>query len=124
MKTSEEIIEDAKNNNELSNYSLLEMHLYLCIDQILKMYSNRQISKDEANRRKMLAVKKYEDLQKQYEFQISMFNDHIDNIKNTETARTKLRKLLNLNEEITEERIAEMLNIAIEILSKCFKGEF
>lgn len=124
MKTSEEIIEDAKNNNELNNYSLLEMHLYLCIDQILKMYSNRQISKDEANRRKMLAVKKYEDIRKQYEFQTSMFSEHIDNIKNTEIARTKLKKMLNENEEITEERIAEMLNIAIEILSKCFKGEF
>ncbi len=124
MKTSEEIIEDAKSNNELSNYSLLEMHLYLCIDQVLKMYSNRQISKDEANRRKMLAVKKYEDLQKQYEFQTSMFNEHIDNIKSTETARIRFRKLLNENKEITEERMAEMLNIAIEILSKCFKGEF
>lgn len=124
MKTSEQIIEDAKNNYELNNYNLLEMHLYLCIDQILKMYSNRQISKDEANRRKMLAVKKYEDMQKQYEFQTLMFNEHIENIKITETARTKLRKMLNENKEITEERMAEMLNISIEILSKCFKGEF
>ena len=53
-----------------------------------------------------------------------MFNEHIDNIKSTETARIRFRKLLNENKEITEERMAEMLNIAIEILSKCFKGEF
>lgn len=124
MKTSEEIIEDAKNNNELNNYSLLEMHLYLCIDQILKMYSNKQISKDEANRRKMLAVKKFKNLQRQYIFENTMFNEHIKHIKNTETQRTKLRKMLNENIEITEDRLAVMLNIAIEILSKCFKGEF
>lgn len=124
MKTSEEIVEDAKKSNELKDYSLLEMHLYLCIDQILKMYSNKQINKDEANRRKMLAVKKYEDLQKQYDFETTMFKEHIDHIKNTEMQRTKLRKMLNEDIEITESRLAEMLNIAMEILSICFKGEF
>lgn len=124
MKTAEQIIEDAKCGNEIKSYSLLELHLFLCIEQILKMYLNNQISKEEANKRKNLATKKYNDLIKQYEFEKSLFQEHIDHIKDTEMSRTKLRKRLNEEDEITEEKLAECLNLALEILSICFKGEF
>ena len=36
--TSEKIIQDASQNKEMKNYSLLDMHLYLVIKQILVMY--------------------------------------------------------------------------------------
>ncbi len=124
MKTSEQIIQDTKRNVNIEDYSLLEMHLYLCIEQILKMFSNKQITKDEANRRKTLAVKKYEDLKKEYEFELSMFQEHIANIKETEDLRRNLIKLLNEKEIITEERLAKCLNLSLNILSYCFKGEF
>ena len=124
MKTAEQIIEDAKCGNELKNYSLLELHLFLCIEQILKMYSNNQISKEKANNLKNLAIKKYNDLIKQYEFERSLFQEHVVNIKETEMLRTQLRKRLNEEDEVTEEKLAECLNLALGILDICFKEEF
>lgn len=123
--TSEKIIEDAKQNKEVpSNYGLLEMHLFLAIQQILKMYSNNQISKNEANRLKNKAKKLYESNIKQYEFKQKMFDEHIENIKNTQTQRIELRKLLNENKEITDERLASILDVCLDILNIVFKGEF
>ena len=57
-----------------------------------------------------------------------MFQEHIEHIRKTENARTKLRKILNGEAEeakpITEERLCETINIAVEILATVFKGEF
>ena len=122
MKTADEIIKDAKNNGKIENYNLLELFFYMSIERILKMYYNRQITKEEANARKILASKKYNDLSKQYEFEKNMFQEHIQNLKDTEFLRTKLRKILK--GEVTEETLAEALNIALEIIEKVFKEEF
>ncbi len=124
MKTSEQIIEDVKNNKEIKDYSLLEIHLYLCIKQVLMMFHNRQISKEEAHKTKILAIKKYNDSVKQYEFQTSMFQEHIEHIRKTEKARIKLRKTFNNQDELTREKLEECLNLAIEILSIVFEEEF
>ena len=57
-----------------------------------------------------------------------MFQEHIDHIRKTEDARTKLRKMLNGEAEeakpITEERLCETINLCMEIISTVFKGEF
>lgn len=124
--TAEQIIQDATQNKEIENYNLLDMHLYLVIKQILVMYFNKQISKEQANIQKQKAVKIYEDNKKQYEFENNMFQEHIQNLRDTENARIKLRKLLNCEDgqPVTEEKLCETINTCMEIISKIFKGEF
>ena len=66
---------------------------------------------------------------KDYEFQTSMFQEHIDHIKNTEMQRIKLNKMLNgKDEELKkipfEEGLCQSLNLALEILNTVFRGEF
>lgn len=124
MKTSDEIIENVKNDGKIDSYEILEMHLHLCIKQILKMYANGFLSKEDSNKYKNLVVNKYNELKKRYEFEESMFQEHVQHIKDTEILRTNLRKRLNEEDKITEEKLAECLNLALEILSICFKGEF
>lgn len=124
MRSVEEIIQDAKNNNDLKDYNLLEIHLYLCIEQILKMYANNQISKEDANRRKQIATKRYEDYWKQYEFESEMFKEHIEASNKSCDARMRLHKLLKEDSELTNEKMGEIINVCMEIISICFKGEF
>lgn len=117
--TSEQIIQDATQNKEMKNYSLLDMHLYLVIKQILLMYFNKQISKEQANIRKQKAVKIYEDNKKQFEFMESMWKEHIENIIPTENLRVRLRKQLHSNTEISE-----ILNTSIELIEIYSKEKF
>lgn len=125
MRTSEQIVEDAKNNDLKEDYSLLEVYLYLCIIQILKMFSNRQITKDDANRYKLIVIKKYEDMKKQYDFEKSMFEDFIQASNKTCGLRIELRKKWKDDtSEVTNEGLAELLNMAMEILSVTYEGEF
>lgn len=117
--TSEQIIQDATQNKEMKNYSLLDMHLYLVIKQILLMYFNKQISKEQANIQKQKAVKIYEDNKKQYEFMESMWKEHIKNIIPTENLRVRLRKQLHSNTDISE-----ILNTSIELIEIYSKEKF
>lgn len=117
MKTSEQIVQDAVNKKEIQNYNLLEMQLYLVIKQILIMYFNNQINKEQANIQKQKAIGKYESDLKLYEFQKNMFEEHVENIKKTENLRIKLRKQLNENTEL-----GEILNTCIELI-ELYSGE-
>lgn len=124
MKTSEQIIKDVSNKEKIEGYNLLEMHLYLTIKQILKMYFNNQISKEEAVKYKQQAVKEYEMNKKDYEFQQSMFKEHIKTYASTEMLRTKLRKKLKDDEPITEQKLSETINICLQILQIVFKEQY
>lgn len=117
--TPEKIIQDASQNKEMKNYSLLDMHLYLVIKQILVMYFNNQISKEQAKILKQKAVKTYEDNKKQSEFMESMWKEYISNITLTENLRVKLRKQLNSNTEISE-----LVNTCIELIQIYSKEKF
>ena len=117
MKTSQEIIENTKNNVDVRKYNLLELQLYLVIKQILAMYFNNQISKEEANKLKQKAVKEYESNKKQFEFEHNMWKQHIENIKNTENLRIRLRKQLNSNTELKE-----IINTCLELI-QLYSGE-
>lgn len=120
MRIAEQIVEETKTLNDIPNdYSLLEMHLFLVIRQILKMYYNNQISKEQANNYKALAIKKYNDKIKEYEFEKSIFKEHIENIKETENLKIKLRKQLHTNTELNE-----ILNTCIELIQIYSKEEF
>ena len=129
MKSKEQIVNDSiKLETPPEDYNLIEIHCFLALKQLTVMFYNKQISKENAGKNKQLILAGYEKQCKEYEFQTSMFQEHIDHIKNTEMQRTKLRKMLNGEAEeakpITEERLCETLNLAIEILATIFKGEF
>lgn len=124
MRTSEEIIKEASNKNEVKDYSLLELHLFLVIKQILRIYFNNQITKEQAVKLKQQAVKEYEMNKKDYEFQQSMFQEHIKNMRDTEMLRNKLNKLLNDNTEVTIEKLSNVVNICLEIIQITYKERF
>lgn len=129
MKSKEQIINDSiKLETPPADYNLLEIHCFLALKQLLVMFHNKQITTANASKTKQLILADYEKRNKEYEFQTSMFQEHIDHIRKTENARTKLRKMLNGEAEeakpITEERLCETINLCMEIISTVFKGEF
>lgn len=129
MKTKEQIINDSiKEETPPADYNLIEIYCFLALKQLLVMFHNRQISKESATKAKQHILGTYEKQSKDYEFQTSMFQEHIDHIKQTENARVKLHKMLNgkepYNKPVTEESMAETINICMEIISTVFKGEF
>ena len=128
-KSKEQIINDSiKLETPPADYNLLEIHCFLALKQLLIMFHNRQISTENATKTKQLILAEYEKRCKEYDFQTSMFQEHIENLKETENARVKLDKMLNGEAEeakpVSEERLCETLNICMEIISKVFKGEF
>ncbi len=92
------------------------------------MFRNKQISKENATKNKNKILAKYESDSKQYEFEKSMFQEHIQHIKETEMDRTKLRKIINRQDEWADkpagEGFEEAFDLSIKILNTCFKGEF
>lgn len=129
MKSKEQIINDSINlETPPADYNLLEIHCFLALKQLLVMFHNKQISTENATKTKQLVLADYEKRSKEYEFQTSMFQEHIEHIKETENARIKLHKMLTGQEEydkpMTEESYCETINTCMEIISKVFKEEF
>ena len=129
MKSKEEIINDSiKLETPPADYNLLEIHCFLALKQLLIMFHNKQITTENASKTKQLILADYEKRYKEFNFEKSMFQEHIDHIRETENARIKLHKMLNGEAEeakpITEERLCETINTCMEIISTVFKGEF
>lgn len=129
MKNKEQIVNDSiKLETPPEDYNLIEIHCFLALKQLTVMFYNKQISKENAGKSKQKILSTYEKQCKEYEFERSMFQEHIQHIKETENARTKLHKMLNgqdeYNKPITEESYCETINTCMEIISKVFKGEF
>lgn len=129
MKSKEEIINDSiKLETPPADYNLLEIHCFLALKQLLIMFHNKQITTNNASKTKQLILADYEKRYKEFDFEKSMFQEHIDHIRKTENARIKLHKMLNGEAEeakpITEERLCETINTCMEIISTVFKGEF
>ena len=130
MKNKEQIINDSiKLETPPADYNLLEIHCFLALKQLVVMFHNKQITTENATKTKQLILANYEKRCKEYEFQTSMFQEHIDHIKNTEAQRIRLNKMLNgKDEELKkipfEEGLCQSLNLAVEILDTVFKGEF
>lgn len=129
MKSKEEIINDSiKLETPPADYNLLEIHCFLALKQLLLMFHNKQITTENASKTKQLILADYEKRYKEFNFEKSMFREHIDHIRETENARIKLHKMLNGEAEeakpITEERLCETINTCMEIISTVFKGEF
>lgn len=129
MKSKEQIINDSiKLETPPEDYNLLEIHCFLALKQLMIMFQNKQMSKENATKSKNKILSKYESDSKQYEFERNMFQEHIEHLKTTEMKRTKLRKMLYGEEEeskpVTEERLCETINLCVDILNTVFKGEF
>lgn len=116
MKSKEEIINDSiKIETPSTDYNLLEIQCFLALKQLLIMYHNNQISKENATKNKQLILADYEKQSKQYEFERKTYKEHIEHIKNTEEARCKLHKLLNIK-NITKNDLCEIVSTCIEII--------
>lgn len=115
MKSKEQIISDSiKLEIPPKDYNLIETHCFLALKQLLVMFHNKQITTENASKTKKLILAEYE--KKYKEFQ--------ENLNKTEDTKTKLKELLNDKNVITEERLYEIINLAVEILATVFKGEF
>ena len=108
------IIEIVKSGGTLENANMLELQLEGVTKGVIKQFLEGNITKEEANRLKDLAVKDYESRKKQFEFQESMFKRHIQNIKDTECLREELLKTLEKQE------LEKSLNIALEIIERTY----
>lgn len=129
MKSQEEIINDSiKCEMPPDDYNIIETNCFLSLKHLLVMYHNKQISPEKATKLKQKALVAYEKDKKQQEFWNSIYQEHIQHIKDTENARVKLHKMLNgkdeYNRPITEETLCETINTCMEIISTIFKGEF
>lgn len=112
------IIEIVKSGGTLENANMLELQLEGVTKGVIKQFLEGNITKEEANRLKDLAVKDYESRKKQFEFQESMFKRHIQNIKDTECLREELLKTLEKQE------LEKSLNIALEIIERTYGDDY
>ncbi len=115
MKSKAQIIKDSiKFETPPKDYNLIEIYCFLALKQLLIMFHNKQITTENASKTKKIIFAEYD--------------EQCEGIKDTEMKRAKLRKMLNGEVEeaqpITEARLCEALNLAIEILTTVFKGEF
>ena len=126
MKDKEIIINDSiKNETPPKDYNLLEIHCFLALKQLLVMFHNKRINKENATKTKQAILADYESQCKQYEFEESMFQEHIENIKKTENQRTKLRKRIkDKDAKITKAWLQDSLELALDIIYTIFEEEF
>ena len=66
----------------------------------------------------------YEKNYKQFDFEASMFKEKVVASNRTSGLRIELHNKLKQEDEITVERLAEVLNIALEIISITYKENF
>lgn len=122
MKSKEEIINDSiKFETPPGDYNLLEIHCFLALKQLTIMFYNKRITKENATKIKQLILADYDKRYKEFDFQQSMFQEHIEHIRKTETKRTKFRKILiEERSSITKEKLYEIVNLATEIIDITF----
>lgn len=106
------------------DYNLLEIHCFLVLKQLLVMYWNKQISSERAGKVKQQVFADYEKRWKEYDFWESVFREKVDGSNKTAGLRMELRNKMNGEEEVTDGRLAEMLNMALEIISMTYKESF
>lgn len=123
MKKIEEILNDVKTQNDIpSDYELLETYAFLCLKKIIIMYQNNQITKEQSQNLKQKIEGQYNKSAGEYQFKSDLYEKHIRDIKQTESLRIKLRKELNSEETITEQRLSEILMLCLEIIG-FYSGE-
>ena len=125
MKDRKEIEKDSMQlETPPADYNLLEIQCFLALKQLLVMYWNKQISSENASKTKQLIFSNYEKNCKQFDFEASMFKEKVVASNRTSGLRIELHNKLKQDDEITVERLAEVLNIALEIISITYKENF
>lgn len=124
MKERKEIEKDAlKLEISPNGYNLLELHCFLALKQLLIMYWNKQILVESASKIKQQIFADYEKRCKEFDFWTSIYKEQVEASNRTAYLRTELRKKWKSN-EMTETTMAEMLNMALEIISITYKEKF
>lgn len=124
MKSRKEIEKDTlKLEIPPNGYNLLELHCFLALKQLLIMYWNKQISSESASKIKQQIFADYEKRYKEFDFWTSIYKEQVEASNRTAYLRTELRKKWK-SDEMTESTMAEMLNMALEIISITYKEEF
>lgn len=124
MKERKEIEKDAlKLEIPPNDYNLLELHCFLALKQLLIMYWNKQISADSASKIKQQIFADYQKRCKEFDFWTCIFREQVEASNRTSYLRNELRKKWKSN-EVTETTMAEMLDMALEIISITYKEEF
>lgn len=123
VRKIEEILNDVKTQNDIpGDYELLETYAFLCLKKIIIMYQNNQITKEQSQNLKQKIEGQYNKSAGEYQFRSDLYEKHIRDIKQTESLRIKLRKELNSEETITEQRLSEILMLCLEIIG-FYSGE-
>ena len=123
MRKIEEILNDVKTQNDIpSDYELLETYAFLCLKKIIIMYQNNQITKEQSQNLKQKIEGQYNKSVGEYQSRSDLYEKYIRDIKQTESLRIKLRKELNSEETITEQRLSEILMLCLEIIG-FYSGE-
>ncbi len=124
MKERKEIEKDAlKLEIPPNHYNLLELHCFLALKRLLIMYWNKQISSESASKIKQQIFADYEKRCKEFDFWMSIFKEKVEVSNRTSYMRNELRKKWK-SDEVTESTLAELLNMALEIISITYKEEF
>ena len=124
MKERKEIEKDAlKLENPPNDYTLLELHCFLALKQLLIMYWNKQISSESASKIKQQIFADYEKRCKEFDFWTSIYKEQVETSNRTAYLRNELRKKWK-SDETTESTMAELLDMALEIISITYKEKF
>lgn len=125
MKERKEIEKDAlKLEEPPDDYNLLELHCFLALKQLLIMYWNKQISSESASKIKQQIFADYKKRYKEFDFWENIFRQKVEASNRTLGLRSELKNRLDSQEEGTNERLAEMLNMALEIIGITYKENF
>lgn len=124
MRTTDEIFKKAYKDNfdgpyDTKGYQLLEMHLYLTLRDILKMYYKKSIDGETAKKLKLQAFKQYNENVKYYGFRESIIQERVKLEQDTCRMRMKYaEEAKKMTQEIKDKGYSpEILDKALKIIN-------
>lgn len=127
MRVGEEIMKSALESGEIpEGYNLVESAAFGAMRQIAVMYGRGEMNKETAGKNRVRLYSEYDKEAKEFEFIYKMYSDYVERtVRETDSSRTELVKKLNESDgkKITEENLAVMLRLCLDIIEKVFPGE-
>lgn len=128
MREASEIMKAAMKSSEIpEGYNLIEDAAFGAMRQLAVMYNRGEITKETATKNRERIYAEYNKEAKDFEFIYKLYSEYTKRVVlETESNRTELRKVLNDSEgqKITDEKLAIMLRLCMEIIESVFPGEF
>jgi hypothetical protein len=105
IMNAEDIMKDAVRFNEIpEGYNLVEAEAFNAMRQLVIMFNRGEISKELASKNKQRIYAEYQKEARDFQFAYEMYSDYAGRaIRDTENARTELRKLLR-DKDVSKER--------------------